>query len=155
MKNLCAPDTCLNNGVCRPLLLNYKCECLGDSFSGRRCEIVATKILIYRFMSKSFAYIAIIAMTTVAMFVVIMDILKYCFGIDPVHEERERLRRQKQVQRRKRPVIHRFVYVTTPTVQPSSQLQPSRRQLLKKNTFNDFFPFIYFMLKHAAYSLKN
>ena len=27
-------------------------------------------------------------MVSVAMFVIIMDILKYCFGIDPVREER-------------------------------------------------------------------
>ena len=64
-----------------------------------------------KFVSKSFAYIAIIAMTSVAMFIVIMDILKYCFGIDPVENERERMRREKDARRRKRPVIERFTYV--------------------------------------------
>ncbi len=44
------------------------------------------------------------------MFIVIMDILKYCFGIDLGHEERQRIRQKKQVNRRK-PVIQRFVYV--------------------------------------------
>jgi hypothetical protein len=52
-------------------------------------------------------------MTSVAMFVIIMDILKYCFGIDPVSEERERIRRKKRAKRRK-PIIQRFVYVNTP-----------------------------------------
>jgi hypothetical protein len=70
-------------------------------------------------VSKSFAYVAITAMTTVAMFVIIMDILKYCFGIDPVHEERERIRREKRAKKRK-PVIQRFVYINAP---PASEEQ--------------------------------
>jgi hypothetical protein len=111
----------MNNGVCRPLLLNYTCECVGDNFySGRHCEISATKILIYKTISKSFAYVAIIAMTVVAMFVVIMDILKYFFGIDPVDEEREKIQRAKRMIKRKRPVIQRFIYVNAPPVQPPS-----------------------------------
>ncbi len=54
-------------------------------------------------------------MTSVAMFVVIMDILKYCFGIDPICEERERIRRKKQAKKRKRPIIQRFIYVNAPS----------------------------------------
>jgi hypothetical protein len=96
--------------------MNYTCECLGDSYSGRHCEITATKIKIYKIVSKSFAYVAIIALIIFAMFIIIMDILKYCFGIDPVHEERQRIRRQKQARKRK-PVIQRYVYVNAP---PSS-----------------------------------
>jgi hypothetical protein len=72
-------------------------------------------------VSKSLAYIAIIGMTTVATFVIIMDILKYCFGIDPVHEERERIRREKRAKKRK-PVIQRFVYVNAP---PATEKQVS------------------------------
>jgi Notch-like protein len=102
--NYCLNVTCMNNGVCEPLLLNYTCECLSNSYSGRHCEITAKKIIIYKIVSKSFAYIAIIAMVSVAMFVVIMDILKYCFGIDSVSEERERFQREKRTKRRKRPV---------------------------------------------------
>jgi hypothetical protein len=79
------------------------------------------KIQIYQIASKSFAYVAIIAMISVAMFIVIMDILKYCFGIDPVHEERERLRRTKQAKKRK-PVIQRFVYVNAPASSLPKQL---------------------------------
>jgi hypothetical protein len=46
---------------------------------------------IYRIVSKSFAYVAI-----VAMFVIIMDILKYCFGIDPPRKDLERVWRKKK-----------------------------------------------------------
>lgn len=46
-------------------------------------------------VSKSFAYVAIFMIISTAMFIVIMDVLKYCFGIDPVEEERERIRNEK------------------------------------------------------------
>jgi hypothetical protein len=110
----CEGVKCLNNGVCRPGLLNYTCECLGDSYYGPRCENTATKIIIYKIVSKSFAYVAIIAMTVVAMFVMIMDILKYGFGIDLTREELERYRREKQGKKRKLPVIQQFVCVDAP-----------------------------------------
>jgi UDP-N-acetylmuramyl pentapeptide phosphotransferase/UDP-N-acetylglucosamine-1-phosphate transferase len=74
----------------------------------------------YCIVSKSVASVAIIAMTTVAMFVIIMDILKYYFGIDVTRKELERIRRKKQVKRRAKkhkPIIHRFVYVNAPPLQ--------------------------------------
>ncbi len=110
MINYCDNATCYNNGVCRPMLRDYECKCLDDSFSGRHCELIATKIKIYRIVSKSFAYVAIIAMVSVTMFVVIMDILKYCFGIDPVHKERERLRRKRLIKKRQ-PAVQQLIHV--------------------------------------------
>ncbi len=111
----CDDKPCLNDGVCQPIPNGYECKCLGDSYSGLHCEIIAKKIIIFKSVSKSFAYIAIIAMASVVMFVVIMDILKYCFGIDPVEEEREGIRRKRRAKQRKRPVIQRFVYVNGPS----------------------------------------
>ena len=108
--NNCTGVTCYNNGVCRPLHMDYKCECLGNSFSGRHCEIVSTKMKMYQIVSKSVSYVAIIALCITGTFIVIMDILKYCFGIDPVEEERERIRREKRAKKRK-PVRKRFIYV--------------------------------------------
>jgi hypothetical protein len=112
--NFCDSNPCQNNGVCLPLFLNFTCECLGNSYSGRLCEITATKIEIYKAVSKSFAYVAIIAIISVGVFIVIMDILKHCFGIDPVHKERERVQRRKRAKKRK-PVIQRFTYVDVPS----------------------------------------
>lgn len=109
------PNTCLNNGVCRPMLRNFTCECLAGSFYGRHCQHTATRVLVYRIVAKSFSYVAILAMVSCVLFFVIMDILKYCFGIDPVREERERYRRERQARRRRRPVIQRFVYVNPPS----------------------------------------
>lgn len=117
--NMCKHDKCKNNGVCRPLLLNYTCECLGDSFSGRHCEKVSTKIKILRTVSTSFSYIAIAAMASTVMLIIIMDILKYCFGIDPVHNERERLRRMRRMKKCK-PIVQRFTYIDAPTKQETS-----------------------------------
>ena len=113
MVNYCVNITCQNKGVCRPLFLNYTCECLGNSYSGRHCEITSTRMVVRQMVSKSFGYIAILALIVVAMFIVIMDILKYCFGIDPVGEERERLRRKRRIPKHK-PVIERFTYVNAP-----------------------------------------
>ncbi|CAF0855754.1 unnamed protein product [Adineta ricciae] len=106
--NYCQNVTCENNGVCRGLLLGYRCECLGHSYSGRHCEFTDGSIILYKKVAKSFAYIAIIAMSLVALFVVFMDILKYCFGIDLVDRD---LPRRNKVKKRRAPVILRFIYV--------------------------------------------
>jgi hypothetical protein len=112
--NYCEDVRCQNNGVCRSSYRNYTCECLGESFSGRYCEITATNIKIYQKLSKSFAYIAIIAIVSVAMFIVIMDILKYGFGIDAVGKDLKRMKRKKRNMKQKPPVIVRFIYVNSP-----------------------------------------
>ncbi len=59
------------------------------------------------------ASIAILVMVSAVTFIIIMDILKYYFGIDPVERERERIRRAKRAKKHK-PVIQRFVYVNAP-----------------------------------------
>ena len=111
----CQNMTCENNGLCRSLLGDYLCECLGDSYSGRHCEITAKTVLVYQLVAKSCGYVAIISISSVAMFIIIMDVLKYFFGIDPVREQRERIRRQKQARKRQPPVIQRFIYVNRPS----------------------------------------
>ena len=99
--------------------MNFTCECLGNSYSGRYCEITSSRTVAHQMVSKSFGYIAILALIIVGAFIVAMDILKYCFGIDPVREERERIRRKNQVKKHK-PIIQRFVYVDAPSQPPQS-----------------------------------
>ena len=127
MVNHCDNVTCQNRGVCLPLLGKYKCECLGDSFSGEHCEKTATHMVVRQVVSKSFAYVAILALFCVVAFIVIMDILKYGFGIDPVREELERIRRQKRAKRAKPPVIVRHTYINAP---PESQQQISAEETI-------------------------
>jgi hypothetical protein len=121
--NYCQNITCENNGVCRPLFMNYSCECLGESYSGRHCEIIANKMVVREIVSKSFGYIAILSLISVALFIITMDVLKYCFGIDPVGEELEKKRQKKEAKKRKPPVVQRFVYVNAaPVTAPAEQL---------------------------------
>jgi hypothetical protein len=110
--NYCQNITCQNKAVCRPLFLNYACECLSDSFSGRHCEIVANKLIIRQIVAKSFGYIGYLSIISLIMFVIIMDILKYCFGIDPTSKYKKTIQQKKQIKKvKRRPVIQRFVYV--------------------------------------------
>jgi hypothetical protein len=128
--NYCEQVKCLNKGVCRPLLLNFTCECLGTSYSGRYCEITSRQTFIYQVISKSFGYLAIFILVCTVSFFVIMDILKYCFGIDPTKHELEKYRRKKMAKKmakkiKHRPVIQRFIYVNPPppTGEPISTIQ--------------------------------
>ena len=120
--NACDNVSCLNNGICRPSLLNYTCECLGTSYSGRHCEIIEQKTVVRQVMSRSFSYIAIIFIAIVATFFIFMDILKYIFGIDLTKDDSERIQRKRQRRKvKRRPVIQRFIYVNTP---PQSRQRP-------------------------------
>lgn len=114
MTNYCYNITCENKGVCRPSLGKFSCECL-DGYSGQYCGTTATRLVIIKAVSKSFAFVAILAMASVVTFVIVMDILKYCFGIDLVEEERERMRREKRAKKR-RLVIQRFAHVNAPAI---------------------------------------
>jgi len=96
----CKNVTCLNKGICRSLLFDYKCECLFGT-SGHHCENVATSLLIRQYVSKGFAYIAILVLIATAGFIIVLDILKYGFGIDPVCEEREQIRRKRALSKQK------------------------------------------------------
>ena len=119
--NFCRNITCQNNGICRPLFLNYSCECLSESYSGHYCEITANKIIGRQIASKTFGYIAILALIVFAMFILVLDLLKYWFGIDPVGEELERMRQEKQAKKRKPPVVIRYIYVNAPLPQTTTR----------------------------------
>lgn len=109
----------MNGGVCQSSLLNYSCLCLTGSYSGQLCEITEQKIYIRQTVSKSFAYIVIIAIIGVAVVVVTMDVLKYCFGIDPVGRERRVKKYGKRKKKMKPMQIIRFKYIHAPTPKPS------------------------------------
>ena len=120
--NYCENARCLNKGVCQPLLLNYTCLCLGDSYSGRHCEITKNQILVLQRVSKSFAYIAIIAIIGVGIFVVTMDVLQYGFGVDPVGPLRKKPQPKKPKKRNKPVTIIRYIYVHGPIEQSSQTI---------------------------------
>lgn len=106
--NVCQNVVCLNHGVCRSSRLDYSCECLSDSYSGRYCERSADDIVLRRTISRSVGYVAITALIMSAMFIVTLDLLKYGFGVDPVNRPEEKLMRRKRL-----PVAIRFIYINT------------------------------------------
>ena len=120
----CKEVSCLNNGICRLSLFNYTCECLPGSFSGRHCEITANTLVVYRIVSKSFACIVIIAIAGVAVFVIVLDILKFFFGIDPTGprgKQRPSMKAKKRKKRKKPVSIIRYTYVPGPLQKPTEQ----------------------------------
>ena len=112
MINYCAKEKCLSDSVCRPSLQNFTCQCLGDSYSGRHCEITNHRTTVLQIVSKSFAYVSILAITTLAVIIVSLDVLKYVFHIDPVQKE---LRQKQRAKRRRTIIVMRYIYVHGPT----------------------------------------
>lgn len=119
-QNPCQNVTCANMGVCRATFENYTCECLAGSYSGRHCETSSDRLARLKIVARSLAYVAIIAMITVIMFVLIMDILKYWFGIDATKVETEEIekelerQRKRKVKKRKASAPVRYVYINSP-----------------------------------------
>jgi len=77
------------------LFLNFTCNCIGTGYSGRYCEIASTEFIVHQVVSKSVSYVAILFLVSVVLFILILDILKYCFGIDVTQNEVNRIRRKK------------------------------------------------------------
>ncbi|CAF4373124.1 unnamed protein product, partial [Adineta steineri] len=80
------------------------------------CEIQTSALKIKQALSRSFASVAITALVLTCSFVIIMDILKYVFKIDPVKAERlKQLRAKKAAKSKPKPkapnVAIRFQYV--------------------------------------------
>lgn len=116
MTDFCANITCLNHGVCRSRFLNYTCECLDDSYSGRHCEQISARITMRKVVSKSFAFVAITAVIVLCLFFVFMDVLKYLFGMDVTRNELIRIRRRTQrMEKQPRPktrTVQRIAYIS-------------------------------------------
>ena len=109
--NHCENVTCVNGGICRPLVGSYRCECTKEYYYGQHCETATTKIRVLHVVSKSFGYIGISAIILVLMFIVLMDLLKYGFGIDPVRNERRPILPKKRARQSRPIIVQRFIYV--------------------------------------------
>jgi hypothetical protein len=59
--NYCWNVTCQNNGVCRPLFMDYKCECIRKPYSGRHCEIRGSGTIIHQSTTNCFVSLVVIA----------------------------------------------------------------------------------------------
>ncbi|CAF4200017.1 unnamed protein product, partial [Adineta steineri] len=99
--NYCSNINCHHHGICRLSLTDYVCHCFNGRY-GQNCELITKEKNIYQIISKSIAYVAIIGIVSEVSFVIIMDILKYGFGIDPTRKTIKYIRKQKSFQNRKR-----------------------------------------------------
>ncbi|CAF1019835.1 unnamed protein product [Adineta ricciae] len=97
--------TCFNWGVCQSLLLKYTCQCLVTSYWDRHCDLNSKETIALQIVSKSFASVAIFIIIITVIFILIMDILKSCFNIDPTSKKSPRIKR------RKRATIVQYVYI--------------------------------------------
>lgn len=57
---------------------------------------------------------AIVSIVGVGMFVAVMDVLKYVFGIDPVDRKRQAMKSRKMRRRKKAVQMIRFTYIPGP-----------------------------------------
>ncbi|CAF4221240.1 unnamed protein product, partial [Adineta steineri] len=114
LTDYCDDIICQNNGQCRPILLNFTCECTTKDVTGRYCEIKSNSLVIKAAIKRSVGYIAIIAIVGVISIFVGLDALTYIFKIDTVKRHRRYLARQRRQQRERQSkpkLVVRFVYV--------------------------------------------
>ncbi|CAF1227208.1 unnamed protein product [Adineta steineri] len=101
--NLCGNITCQNKGMCETYDMHWKCVCLDPTlYYGDYCQFKTSKLEVKEILSKSFASIAIASLIVTCGFILVMDILKYFFHIDPVEHERETYRKRRDQRRRAR-----------------------------------------------------
>jgi hypothetical protein len=119
--DLCDNITCENGGMCQTIDFMWKCTCLDSAYYyGVYCQLKTNKLVVLQVLSKSFASIAIATIITTCSFIVVMDILKYIFHIDPVRYERDSYRKRIEDRKRARKSIKndqlklalRFQYVS-------------------------------------------
>lgn len=92
------------------LLNGYKCECLSDAYTGDHCEKTSNQMIMYAYLSKSFAFVAITVIVSVGLFIILLDILKYGFGVD-LKETRQGSRRKRSTKRRRMVLAIHYKYV--------------------------------------------
>ncbi|CAF3746170.1 unnamed protein product [Adineta steineri] len=115
--NLCVNIKCQNHGICQTVNMSWSCICLTSLFYyGNYCEIETSALKVKQALSKSFASVAITVLVLTCSFVIIMDVLKYVFKIDPIKAERlKQLQAKKSAKSKSKPkarnVAVRFQYV--------------------------------------------
>jgi hypothetical protein len=95
--DMCGGIICENGGVCISSYPSWSCKCIDPSlYSGKLCERKSAALRTKQMLSKSFASVAITAIVAVFLFVIIMDVLKYGFKIDPVDRERQLMKAERK-----------------------------------------------------------
>jgi hypothetical protein len=75
----------------------WKCICLDPTYYyGNYCQFETNTLQVRKVLSRSFASIAITVLVFTCSFILLMDILKYVFHVDPVKTESEKSQKQKE-----------------------------------------------------------
>ncbi len=112
--------TCFNQGICQASLLNYTCQCIDESILWNNSNV---HIVVCQTVWKSFAYIVIITMLIVAMFIIILDVLKYCFHINPAGNKSEQIQQKKWKKEIMKPSMAiRFIYINALLIELSDEM---------------------------------
>ena len=99
---MCGNITCKYHGICISSYLTWTCQCLDSSlYSGTYCQDKSSDLVTKEIVSRSIAVVAIVALCCVVGFVILMDVLKYVFKIDPIDREHHRLRVEKEKKKQK------------------------------------------------------
>ncbi|CAF5178158.1 unnamed protein product [Rotaria magnacalcarata] len=118
--SICGSIKCENDAQCVSNYGNWSCRCTNNElYSGIYCEIESSSLRAKQLISRSLASVAIGCLVAVITFVILMDVLKYWFKIDPVHKDvdasknkNENNERKKKSIKPKQPVIAvRFRYI--------------------------------------------
>lgn len=114
----CGNIKCENDGKCISSYGNWSCRCTNnDLYSGTYCEIKSSSLRTKEIITRSLTAVVIGCIATVMGFVILMDVLKYVFKIDPVHRKADQFKnktseKKKKTTKRKQPITAiRFRYI--------------------------------------------
>ena len=100
---ICDNVTCENGGYCTADYFDFKCECT-TYFSGRYCEIKAADLTVLENVSTSISAVGLVALVLWVLFLIVMDLSKFLFKIEPkdLSKQRKELKKNKLLKRIKR-----------------------------------------------------
>ena len=84
-----------------PLFRDYTCLCLSNNYVGRYCETKQSPLLLLQKVTKSFASIATVYIVCICLFVIVLDILRFVFGINSTLADLKRLLRRRAARKTK------------------------------------------------------
>lgn len=105
--------SCEDGGVCRSLIGAYRCERMNGSLTGRHCETTLFKAVLLAYFARSVGFIMIAFLSSVAIFIINLDALKYVFGISVEKKGIAPVKKMKTKRRKYLVIVHHFYVNST------------------------------------------
>ncbi|CAF1343365.1 unnamed protein product [Rotaria magnacalcarata] len=83
----CANIKCSHHGICQDDMNSYKCLCF-DGYYGNQCEERSVQIVLFEIVTKSFAFVAILLIISIACLAIASDIHTYLTRSKQVRKHR-------------------------------------------------------------------